>query len=177
VIATRAVWGGMRERGYGRIVMTTSSSGLYGNFGQSNYGAAKMALVGLMNTLAIEGAKHDIRVNALSPTAATRMTQGLVPEAALALMQPETVTPALIYLASRNAPQRTILAAGAGGYAAALISETEGIWLAPDDQTPEAIAAAMPALTDASTGRVLTQGAEQTIKFLSKAAEGMGVRL
>ena len=177
VVCTRAVWNGMRERGYGRVVMTTSSSGLYGNFGQSNYGAAKMGVIGLMNTLAIEGAAKGIHVNALSPTAATRMTEGLVPDEAMALMGVETVTPALLYLASRDAPQRTILTAGAGGYACAQIAETDGIWLDPTAQTPEAIRDAMAQITDQGTAKIYTQGAEQTMKFVGKAAAGLGVRL
>ena len=109
VNCTKACWDIMREQNYGRVVVTTSSSGLYGNFGQSNYGAAKMGVIGFMNTLVQEGAKHDIRVNALAPTAGTRMTEGLIPEAAFELLSPETVTPAVLYLVSEDAPNRTIL--------------------------------------------------------------------
>ena len=114
VICTKAVWDVMRAQNYGRIVMTTSSSGLYGNFGQSNYGAAKMALVGLMQTLSIEGGKFDIRVNCLAPTAATQMTEGLLSEAMLQAFQPEFVSPGLLVLVAKDAPNRTILCAGAG---------------------------------------------------------------
>src|ERR1700743_2751537 len=105
----KAVWDGMRERQYGRIVVTTSSSGLYGNFGQANYGAAKTGMVGLMNVLAEEGRKHNIRVNTISPTAATRMTEELMPPQALALMKPEAITPAVLYLISGGGPTRTIM--------------------------------------------------------------------
>ena len=123
----KAVWNGMRERNYGRIVVTTSSSGLFGNFGQANYGAAKAGMVGLMNVLAEEGRKNDIRVNTISPTAATRMTEELLPPQALALMKPEAITPAVLYLLAEDAPTRTIMGAGAGSFAVIKIMETEGI--------------------------------------------------
>ena len=125
----KAVWPVMNEQKYGRIVMTTSSSGLFGNFGQSNYGAAKMALVGLMQTLSLEGAKNDIRVNSLAPTAATRMTESLFPAAMLDALQPSDVVPAMLVLASEQAPNRTILCAGAGSFEAAHISLTQGTWI------------------------------------------------
>jgi NAD(P)-dependent dehydrogenase (short-subunit alcohol dehydrogenase family) len=116
VNGTNSEWDAMRAQNYGRIVMTTSSSGLYGNFGQSNYGAAKMALVGLMQTLSIEGAKNGIRVNCLAPTAATRMTKNLMPDSALELLRPEAVTPGLLALVAEDAPTRAILCAGAGAF-------------------------------------------------------------
>lgn len=173
-LCTKAVWGHMREQGYGRIVVTTSSSGLYGNFGQANYGAAKMGVVGLMNTLAIEGAKHDIRVNALAPVAHTRMTDDLLPEAAKDLLKPADVTPAVLFLVSQDAPTRTILAAGAGGYATARIYETDGIWLPPDERTPETIAGRFGEITDPAGQRELLAGGEQTMKFLEKATSAGG---
>ena len=111
VNCTKACWDIMRDQAYGRIVVTTSSSGLYGNFGQTNYGSAKMGVIGMMNTLAQEGAKYDIRINALAPTAGTRMTEGLIPEEAFALLTPETVTPAVLYMASDDAPNKTIICA------------------------------------------------------------------
>ncbi|WP_086620138.1 SDR family NAD(P)-dependent oxidoreductase [Erythrobacter tepidarius] len=126
VICTKAVWDTMRAQGHGRIVMTTSSSGLYGNFGQANYGAAKMALVGLMQTLAIEGEKYGIRVNCLAPTAATQMTGGVLSEESLAYLDPGLVSPGLIPLVGQDAPTRTILCAGAGHFAAAHVTLTEG---------------------------------------------------
>ncbi len=133
VHCTKAVWPVMTAQKYGRIVMTTSSSGLYGNFGQSNYGAAKLALVGLMQTLALEGAKNDIRVNCLAPTAATRMTEDLMPAEVLRALQPEAVVPAMLVLAGANAPTRTTLCAGAGSVEAAYITMTQGAWIGLDD--------------------------------------------
>ena len=176
VNCTKAVWEIMREQNYGRIVMTTSSSGLYGNFGQSNYGSAKMGVIGMMNTLAQEGAKNNIKVNALAPTAGTRMTEGLIPDQAFALMTPETVTPAVLYLVSQDAPTRTILAAGAGGYAVAKIVETDGIYLDDADQTPEVIAEHWDAIAN-SEPKQLQAGFEQTVKFLGKAAKAKGISL
>jgi NAD(P)-dependent dehydrogenase (short-subunit alcohol dehydrogenase family) len=137
----KAVWPIMTAQNYGRIMMTTSSSGLYGNFGQSNYGAAKMALVGLMQTLSIEGAKHDIRVNALAPTAATRMTNGLYPEAMLNAIQASDVVPAMLVLAAQDAPNRTILCAGGGSFEAAHISLTKGVYLGRGDDIDEQLMA------------------------------------
>ena len=176
VNCTKAVWEIMREQNYGRIVVTTSSSGLYGNFGQSNYGSAKMGVIGMMNTLAQEGAKNNIKVNALAPTAGTRMTEGLIPDQAFALMTPETVTPAVLYLVSQDAPTRTILAAGAGGYAVAKIVETDGIYLDDADQTPEVIAEHWDAIAN-SEPKQLQAGFEQTVKFLGKAAQAKGISL
>ena len=176
VNCTKAVWEIMRAQNYGRVVVTTSSSGLYGNFGQSNYGAAKMGVIGMMNTLAQEGAKNDVKINALAPTAGTRMTEGLIPEKAFDLMTPKTVTPAVLYLVSKDAPTRTILAAGAGGYAVAKIVETDGIYLDDADQTPEAIAANWDAIAN-SEPKQLQAGFEQTFKFLGKAAQAKGISL
>ncbi|MEN8238757.1 MAG: SDR family NAD(P)-dependent oxidoreductase [Actinomycetota bacterium] len=170
---TKAVWGHMREAGYGRIVVTTSSSGLYGNFGQANYGAAKLGVVGLMNTLRAEGAKYDIRVNALAPVAATRMTDDIFPENTKALLNPEEVTPGVVFLVSKDAPNGIILAAGAGGYAAAKIYETQGIWLEPDDRTPETIASRLADILDPEGQQEYKSGSEQSMKFLTGAMQGM----
>jgi NAD(P)-dependent dehydrogenase (short-subunit alcohol dehydrogenase family) len=177
VYCTKACWDIMKEQEYGRIVVTTSSSGLYGNFGQTNYGSAKMGVIGMMNTLAQEGAKYNIRINALAPTAGTRMTEGLIPEKAFELLTPETVTPAVLYLVSEDGPTRTILAAGAGSYAVAKIVETEGRWLPPEEQTPEGIAAHWDEITATAGERALNAGFEQTAKMLTKAAEGLGIKL
>jgi len=173
VNCTKAVWEIMRKQEYGRIVMTTSSSGLYGNFGQSNYGAAKMAVVGFMNTLVLEGQKYNIHVNALAPAAATRMTTDLgIDETALELMTPEAVTAGLLTLCHNDSPTRFILCAGAGGYASTQIYETDGIFLPPDQQTPEAIMALWDGVADAGAQKVLHSGAEQSEKFVKKAIEG-----
>jgi NAD(P)-dependent dehydrogenase (short-subunit alcohol dehydrogenase family) len=143
VNCTKAVWDGMRERGYGRIVFTTSSSGLYGNFGQSNYGAAKMALVGLMQTLALEGAKANIRVNCLAPSAGTRMLDGLMPEDQLAALAPEAVSPAVLALVAEDAPTRTILCAGAGSFEQAHVTLTRGTYLGTGDDVAERLLASL----------------------------------
>ena len=177
VNCTKACWDVMREQEYGRIVVTTSSSGLYGNFGQANYGAAKMGVIGMMNTLAQEGGKYNIRINALAPTAGTRMTEGLIPEKAFELLTPETVTPGVLYLVSEDAPTRTILAAGAGAFAVAKIVETDGMWLPVEEQTPEGIAQNWEGITATTDDRALNAGFEQTFKMLSKASEGLGIKL
>lgn len=177
VYCTKAVWDIMKAQEYGRIVVTTSSSGLYGNFGQTNYGAAKMGVIGLMNTLVQEGAKYNIRVNALAPTAGTRMTEGLMPEKAFELLTPETVTPAVLYLVSEDSPTHTILAAGAGSFAVSRIVESDGMWLSPEEQSPEGIAAHWEAIAATGGERALKAGFEQTGKMLGKAAEGLGIKL
>jgi len=174
---TKAVWDIMREQAYGRIVMTTSSSGLYGNFGQTNYGSAKMGVVGAMNTLCQEGAKYNIRVNTLAPTAGTRMTEGLIPEKAFELLTPETVTPAVLYMVSEDGPNRTIIAAGAGCYSVVKIHETQGAWLSPEEQTPEGIAEHWDAITNTDGESIPQAGFEQTIKFTGMAAQGLGIKL
>ena len=153
-ICTKAVWGQMREQGHGRIVMTTSSSGLYGNFGQANYGAAKMALVGLMQTLAIEGAKYDIRVNCLAPTAATQMTGDVLPEDSLKQLDPALVSPGVVHLASDDAPTRAILCAGAGHFAAAHVTLTDGIQIGGGEEAPAQVAHHWPTIAD-RTGEIV----------------------
>lgn len=175
MICCQAVWSDMRAQGYGRIVLTSSASGLYGNFGQSNYGAAKAGLMGLMNVLAIEGARDDIRVNLLAPTAATRMTEGLLPDAAAALLKPETITPGLLYLLSQNAPTKTILAAGAGHFAVTQVSETQGVTLA--DPTPESVAAAFDQIADPTDAQVIPDAFSQTRRFTQAAAAAQDLDL
>ncbi len=170
VNCSKAVWDIMREQNYGRLVMTTSSSGMYGNFGQSNYGAAKMALVGFMNTLVLEGKKYGIHVNTLSPTAGTRMLEDIIDDKqVMELMSVESVTAGLITLCDKDAPNRTILCAGAGGYATTHIYETEGVFLPTAQQTPENVRANMEAIHDTQGERILTAGFEQTNKFVEKA--------
>jgi NAD(P)-dependent dehydrogenase (short-subunit alcohol dehydrogenase family) len=169
VNCTKAVWELMRAQNYGRIVMTTSSSGLYGNFGQSNYGAAKMALVGLMQTLAIEGEKNNIRVNCLAPTAATRMTENLMPAAVLNLLQPESVTPGLLALVTENAPTRAILCAGAGSFERAHITLTEGIFVGLEGDVAERVVARFDAVSDRHGETVPASGAAQGTIEIGKA--------
>ncbi len=165
----QAVWPIMTAQKYGRIVMTTSSSGLYGNFGQSNYGAAKMALVGLMQTLSIEGARSDIRVNCLAPTAATAMTEGLLPPEMLAALKPEAVVPALLWLASQDAPTRAIACAGAGTFEAAHITLTTGLHLGLGPDVPEQLAAAWGQVSDRAGEQVPASGAAQGGNELTQA--------
>ena len=172
VHCSKAVWPIMNAQKYGRIVMTTSSTGLYGNFGQSNYGAAKMALVGLMQTLALEGAKNNIRVNCLAPTAATRMTEDLMPPEVLALLKPEAVVPAMLVLACADAPTRTVLCAGAGTYEAAHITLTQGVHLGLDDTTPERLLERLAEVQDRNDDMVPASGAEQGTNEIAKAAIG-----
>ncbi len=164
-----AVWNQMKEQNYGRIVMTTSTSGIYGNFGQANYGAAKTGVWGLMNTLHIEGAKNNIHVNCISPTAATRMTEDVIPADALSLLDPKWVTPAVVYLGSRDAPSRNILLAGAGGYTVAKLMEAEGIFLSEEDRTPEMIARNWSSITDMNGSVEHLQGNDHVMKMVQKA--------
>ncbi|WP_353199072.1 SDR family oxidoreductase [Sandarakinorhabdus sp.] len=154
VNCTKAVWELMREQAYGRILMTTSSTGLYGNFGQANYGAAKLALVGLMKTLALEGAKYNVHVNTIAPLAATRMTEDLMPPAMLEKMGPETVVPASVFLVSEEAPTNVILNAGAGGIERAYVTLTRGVHLSPEELTAETVAARFAEISD-RTGEVV----------------------
>ena len=174
---TKAVWEIMREQNYGRIVFTTSSSGLYGNFGQANYGAAKMALVGLMNTLHLEGAKNNIHVNCLAPAAGTAMTEGLFPEGVFELLSPESVSPGVVFLASQDAPSRKVLGAGGGSFAIFKGFETDGVNLLPADLTPEGVAAAWETIDDEAGMKELPSGFEQSTKFAVKAAASLGIDL
>ncbi len=174
VHCSKAVWPIMQAQNYGRIVMTTSSSGLYGNFGQANYGAAKMALAGLMQTLSIEGEKHGIRVNCLAPTAATRMTEGLMPEAVLKALEPQAVVPAMLVMASEQAPNRTIICAGAGSFEVAHITLTQGVHLGLTPDTPERLAAALAQVTDRQGETVPLSGSAQGTLEVGKAMVAHG---
>lgn len=169
VNCTKAVWDIMREQKYGRIVMTTSSSGLYGNFGQSNYGAAKMALVGLMQTLALEGEKYNIRVNCIAPTAATRMLEGLLPEASLKALEPRAVSPAIAALVTEDAPTKMVLCAGAGSFEAAHITLTQGIYLGINDDVPHILSTRLSEVADRTNDIVPVQGSTQGDLELRKA--------
>ena len=174
---TKAVWAGMRERKYGRIVLTSSASGIYGNFGQANYGAAKAAMIGLMNVLHLEGAKNGIRVNVLAPTARTAMTESLLTPIAAELMTPESVTPGVLFLVSEDAPSRVILGAGAGVFAVTHIGETPGVYLDESERTPETIAARFAEISDIKTAEPLKDAFSQTMKFVAAAAKAKGIKL
>jgi NAD(P)-dependent dehydrogenase (short-subunit alcohol dehydrogenase family) len=170
----KAVWPHMVAQQYGRILMTTSSTGLYGNFGQANYGAAKLAQVGLMQTLAIEGAKYHIHVNALAPTAATRMTESLFPPQILDALQPEAVVPAMLVLVHESAPTRTILCAGGGSFEAAHITLTQGIHLGLGDTVPEQLAQRLAQVTERTDEQVPASGAAQGTLEVQKAMAARG---
>ena len=169
---TKAVWEIMKAQNYGRIVVTTSSTGLYGNFGQTNYGAAKLGLVGFMNTLKLEGQKNNIKVNAISPVAATRMTENLMPPEMLEKLRPEFVTPGVVYLVSEDAPTGVVLTAGAGVFATAKIFETEGVYLGDGALSVEAVRDHWAQIEDQSGQQAYFQGGEQTGKFFSKMSGG-----
>ncbi|WP_440533319.1 SDR family NAD(P)-dependent oxidoreductase [Variovorax sp. YR566] len=169
VNCTKAVWDHMRSQNYGRIVMTTSSAGLYGNFGQANYAASKMALVGLMQTLSIEGAKNNVKVNCLAPTAATAMTAQMWPPAALARLSPESVSPGLVALVCEDAPTRTILLAGAGSFECAHITMTHGVHIGGQDSAAVAVLARLDEIKDRSAEVVPANALEQSHLEMSKA--------
>ena len=177
VVPTKALWDHFREQNYGRIVYTTSASGLYGNFGQSNYGAAKAALVGLMNVLTQEGAKYNIRANLLAPTAATRMTEGLLPQQVLDLLRPETITPGLLTLLHEDAPSRMILGAGGGCFTETRIYETPGVAFADDELNPDTIAARMEEIRAEEGQEVMPGAFAQTRKYAAMAAKLRGIAL
>jgi NAD(P)-dependent dehydrogenase (short-subunit alcohol dehydrogenase family) len=165
---TKAVWEMMREQNYGRILMTASSTGLYGNFGQANYGAAKLGLAGLTKTLYLEGAKNNIKVNSLAPIAGTRMTQDIFPPEAYEAFAPKNVVPAALYLVSEDAPSNVIMGAGAGFFHTANVTLTHGIILDEADRTPEGVAANWAQITD-RTGEIVPQsGAEQSMAVMTR---------
>ena len=163
---THSIFPIMREQEYGRIIFTSSASGVYGNFGQTNYGSAKMAMIGLMNTLKLEGQNKNIFTNSITPVAYTRMTEGLIPEDFGKNLRSEFITPAVIYLASDQAPNGVTIAAGAGVFSRILIHETMGVSLGMgEDMTPENIHANWDKISDMTEARALQNGGEQTLKF------------
>ena len=163
---THTIFPIMREQEYGRIIFTSSASGVYGNFGQTNYGSAKMAMIGLMNTLKLEGQNKNIFTNSITPVAYTRMTEGLIPEDFGQNLKSEYITPAVIYLASDQAPNGVIIAAGAGVFSRINIQESMGVSLGTgEDMTPENIHANWDKISDMTNARALQNGGEQTLKF------------
>ncbi len=166
---TKAVWEIMKAQNYGRIVVTTSSTGLYGNFGQANYGAAKLSLVGFMNTIKIEGQKNNVHINAIAPVAATRMTENILPPQIAERLKPEYVTPGVVYLVSEEAPTGVILTAGAGTFALAHMCETEGVYLGEGGLSVEEVRDNWAKITDPTGQRPYENGGLQTQKFLAKA--------
>ncbi len=161
VNCTKAVWNHMREQGYGRIVFTTSSSGLYGNFGQSNYGAAKMALVGLMQTLGIEGERNNIKVNCLAPSAATQMTDGLYSDEVLSTLGAAIVSPAVVALVAEDAPTRRILLAGGGSFEQANITMTHVLFLGQSDDVASDILVQLDEIANRTNEMIPVSGVEQ----------------
>lgn len=169
---TKAVWDLMKEQNYGRILMTTSAAGLFGNFGQANYGAAKMALVGLMNMLAIEGRKNNIHVNTLAPMAATRMTEDVMPEELLKASRPEQVSPGALFLVSEDAPTKLVLGAGAGVFSAVRMEETEPVFVGAE-VSPEDVQAHFAKITDWASADTRNDANHQVQRFIETAMQGL----
>jgi len=174
---TRAVWETMRERNYGRVLVTTSTSGIYGNFGQANYGAAKLGVVGLMNTLCLEGAKYGIRVNCIAPTAATRMTSDILTPDMLDMLKPEYVTPAAVFLVSEDAPNRVVMFAGAGHYSVLEIRESAGVHLAEEKRDADHVADSFEAIASMAEPETYDAGRAHVVKIIEaetamRAAKG-----
>lgn len=168
---SKAVWNQMKDQKYGRILMTTSTSAIYGNFGQANYGAAKLGVVGLMNTLCIEGEKSNIKINCIAPSAATRMTDDIMPPQMLESLKPEYATPAAVFMVSENAPNRTVMFAGAGTYSTLEIRESKGMYLNEEIRNADGVADNFAAIKDTSNSDTFTQGMEHVMKIVQTAAK------
>jgi NAD(P)-dependent dehydrogenase (short-subunit alcohol dehydrogenase family) len=165
---SKAVWDLMREQNYGRILMTASSTGLYGNFGQANYGAAKLGLAGLTKTLYLEGAKNNVKVNTIAPIAGTRMTEDIFPPEAFKAFDPVNVVPAALYLVSEDAPSNVIMGAGAGYFHTANVTLTRGMILPESDRTPEGVAAHWAEISDRTGETVPQSGSEQSMAVMQR---------
>ncbi len=163
---TKAVWQMMRDQCYGRILMTASSSGLFGNFGQANYGAAKLGLVGFAKTLHLEGSKYNIRVNSIAPTAATRMSEDIFPPEMQDAFDPANVVPAALFLVSEDAPSNAIVGAGAGVIQASYVTLTPGYALPPGSRTAEEVGANWDRIADRTREIVPESRAEQAMLIL-----------
>jgi len=160
---TLPAWSHMREQGYGRIVCTASNAGILGNFGQANYGAAKMGLVGLTNVLAIEGAKYDIKANVIAPVATTRMTEEVFQDQVRELMAPAKVTPAVVFLAHEDCPiSGEILSAAGGRIARFFVGLTQG-WVPDGELTVESIRDNLDQIRDETDYMVLGSAFEEII--------------
>jgi len=172
--ATKACWETFREQAYGRILMTASSTGLFGNFGQANYGAAKLGLAGLTKTLQLEGAKYNVRVNTLSPVAGTRMTEDLFPEEAFKLFDPKNVVPAALFLVSEDSPTNAIVGAGAGGFHCSWTVMNDAVWLDDENRTVEGFAANWDKISDYSNLVAPQSGSEQSGNILKAMQKVLG---
>lgn len=175
-ICTKAVWEIMRSQRYGRVVMTTSSSGLFGNFGQANYGAAKMALVGLMQTLALEGEKYGIKVNCLAPTAATAMTDALLSRDAAERLSPDAVSSGLLALVGDEAPTRAILCAGAGHFARSNITLTQGAYVGGGEEAADRVVSIWDQISDRTDEIVPSYGFMQMERELESGSSGADLK-
>jgi NAD(P)-dependent dehydrogenase (short-subunit alcohol dehydrogenase family) len=164
----KAAWDLMREQNYGRILMTASSTGLYGNFGQTNYGAAKLGLAGFTKSLYLEGAKNNIKVNTIAPLAGTRMTADIMPEEAFKAFDPVNVVPAALFLVSEDAPSNVIMGAGGGFFHTANVTMTRGMALHGDDRTPEGVAANFAQISNRDGETVPQSGAEQSMNAIAR---------
>ena len=174
-LCAHKVWPIMRDQTYGRIVCTSSPSGLHGIFGQANYGAAKAAMIGLMNALHLEGGKYNIRTNVLSPSAKTRMTTDIgIPEEVLDRLTPEAITAAMLFLVSEDAPSRAIISCAGGGYSRAYVVETDGVYLEPDQQTPENIAERWEEISSKDDVQYYENSAGPNMHFMAKAKAQRG---